>query len=283
MKLIAEIATYSINTTAEFTVKMICSLTLSSYKLDTSYNYTIMDSDKSISFNELSYQTKCTDLSIIYSAKMQDGNSLSSFISFNSVTRSFEVETSSNTNYGQYYIVLIATLQDSSLTSNDSFMWTLMVNLYENTTKEEEFNNTAPYFLSEPTDFDIIPGSEFEYTLPEAIDAENDTIFYTVDLGTAYSFTEYEDMTFSFAPLPKHLGEHDVKITLKDSAAKALSNIYAFTVFVSDSDLDEELREKYDREKNEYERFMTSFKAIVREIDMLGQLKLQFFDDWTYN
>ena len=48
--------------------------------------------------------------------------------------------------------------------------------------------------------------------------------------------------------MPKHLGEHEIKVTIKDNAVKSLSNAYSFNVEVTTSGMDASAREKYEQE-----------------------------------
>ncbi|WP_448268342.1 putative Ig domain-containing protein [Nostoc sp. DSM 114159] len=161
---------------------------------------------------------------LTYTATLENGESLPSWLSFNAATKTFS-GTPLNANVGSLNIKVTAT--DTALAqANDIFV--LTVNNVNDA--PEVFQAIAPQQATEDTLFTfIIPDNTFK-----DVDA-GDTLTYTATLENGDSLPSWLSFnaatkTFSGTPLNANVGSLNIKVTATDLALAQISDVFTLTV-----------------------------------------------------
>ncbi|MGV0101665.1 Ig family protein [Nostoc sp. DSM 114160] len=161
---------------------------------------------------------------LTYTATLENGESLPSWLSFNAATKTFS-GTPLNANVGSLNIKVTAT--DTALAqANDIFV--LTVNNVNDA--PEVFQAIAPQQATEDTLFTfIIPDNTFK-----DVDA-GDTLTYTATLENGDSLPSWLSFnaatkTFSGTPLNANVGSLNIKVTATDLAVAQISDVFTLTV-----------------------------------------------------
>ncbi|MEH2042211.1 putative Ig domain-containing protein, partial [Nostoc sp.] len=182
---------------------------------DTGFNFTIPDN---------TFKDVDTGDTLTYTATLENGNSLPSWLSFNTATKTFS-GTPLNANVGSLNIKVTAT--DTALAqANDVFLLTVQ-NVNDppevgneiadpETTEDTIFNFT----FSEDTFIDIDAGDNLTYTA---------TLENGNPLPTWLSFNA-NTKTFSGTPLNADVGSLNIKVTATDPALAEVSDVFVLTV-----------------------------------------------------
>ncbi|MEH2053294.1 putative Ig domain-containing protein [Nostoc sp.] len=181
---------------------------------DINFNFTISDS----------FQDPDPGDILTYTATLENGGSLPSWLSFNANTKTFS-GTPLNENVGSLNIKVIAT--DTYL-AQASDVFTLTV---ANT-------NDAPEVANAITAQQATEDTVFNFTIPANtfIDVDaGDSLTYTATLENGDSLPsclsfDANTKTFSGTPLNENVGSLNIKVTAKDIAQAQASNIFTLTV-----------------------------------------------------
>jgi Ca2+-binding RTX toxin-like protein len=161
---------------------------------------------------------------LTYSATLDNGNALPSWLTFNASTGTFS-GTPGNNNVGAIDIKVTAT-DGSGATVSDTFKLTV-ANV-----------NDAPTLQNAIADQNATEDSAFSFTIPANaftdIDA-GDTLTYSVTLENGSALPSWltfnaETRTFSGTPSNSDLGEINVKVTATDGSGASVSDIFKLTV-----------------------------------------------------
>ncbi|MDZ7953955.1 putative Ig domain-containing protein [Nostoc sp. DedQUE09] len=181
---------------------------------DINFNFIISDS----------FQDQDPEDILTYTATLENGDSLPSWLSFNAATQTFS-GTPLNENVGSLNIKVTAT--DTYLAKvSDIFVLTVK-NVND---PPEVFQAIAPQQATEDTVFTfIIPDNTFK-----DVDA-GDTLTYTATLDNGDSLPSWltfnaATKTFSGTPLNENVGSLNIKVTATDTASAQVSDIFVLTV-----------------------------------------------------
>ncbi|MEH2208188.1 MAG: putative Ig domain-containing protein [Nostoc sp.] len=180
---------------------------------DTVFNFTIPDN----TFIDIDGD------SLTYTATLENGNSLPSWLSFNAATKTFS-GTPLNANVGSLNIKVIAT--DTALAqANDVFVLTV-----NNT-------NDPPEVFQAIADKEATEDTVFNFTIPDNtfIDIDGDSLTYTATLENGNSLPSWLSFnaatkTFSGTPLNANVGSLNIKVTATDPALAKVSDVFVLTV-----------------------------------------------------
>ncbi|MEH2210726.1 putative Ig domain-containing protein [Nostoc sp.] len=161
--------------------------------------------------------------SLTYTATLENGNSLPSWLSFNVATKTFS-GTPLNANVGSLNIKVTAT--DPSLAqANDVFVLTV-----HNT-------NDPPEVVNEIANQQATEDTVFNFTFPDNtfIDIDGDSLTYTAtlengDLLPSWLSFNAATKTFSGTPLNANVGSLNIKVTATDTALAQVSDVFVLTV-----------------------------------------------------
>ncbi|KPA17908.1 Dystroglycan-type cadherin-like domain protein, partial [Candidatus Magnetomorum sp. HK-1] len=162
--------------------------------------------------------------SLLYSASLEDGNALPSWLSFDKETRNFK-GTPTNDDVGSINIKVIAT-DDSSESAFDTFMLTV-----------NNVNN-PPTVANELSDQIVNEDNELIYTFGantfQDIDT-NDTLSYSVALENgnelpAWLMFNKTTRTFKGTPTNDDIGTITINVTATDAASSNISDLFIITV-----------------------------------------------------
>ncbi|MFN6451438.1 MAG: putative Ig domain-containing protein [Nostoc sp. EfeVER01] len=181
---------------------------------DTVFNYTIPDN----TFKDVDAGDTLT-----YTATLENGDSLPSWLSFNVATKTFS-GTPLNANVGSLNIKVIAT--DTALAqANDVFVLTV-----NNT-------NDPPEVFQAIADKQATEDTVFNFTIPDNtfIDIDGDSLTYTATLENGDSLPSWLSFnaatkTFSGTPLNANVGSLNIKVTATDPALAQVSDVFVLTV-----------------------------------------------------
>jgi Ca2+-binding RTX toxin-like protein len=162
--------------------------------------------------------------SLTYSAKLENGNPLPSWLTFNATTRTFS-GTPTNSEVGSLNIKVIAT-DKAGATANDIFAITVA-----NT-------NDAPILGSAIADQTATEDAIFTFTLPANsftdVDA-GDSLTYSAKLENGNPLPSWltfnaTTRTFSGTPTNSEVGSLNIKVIATDKAGATANDIFAITV-----------------------------------------------------
>ncbi|MEH1949260.1 MAG: putative Ig domain-containing protein, partial [Nostoc sp.] len=181
---------------------------------DINFNFTISNS----------FQDQDPEDILTYTATLENGDSLPSWLSFNAATQTFS-GTPLNENVGSLNIKVTAT--DTYL-AQISDVFTLTVN---NTNDPPEVANEI---ANQPATEDTV----FNFTFPDNtfkdVDA-GDTLTYTATLENGDSLPSWLSFngatkTFNGTPLNENVGSLNIKVTATDTALAQVSDVFVLTV-----------------------------------------------------
>ncbi|MBX9256283.1 cadherin-like domain-containing protein [Desmonostoc muscorum CCALA 125] len=161
---------------------------------------------------------------LTYTATLDNGNPLPSWLSFNANTRTFS-GTPTNNNVGAIAIKVTAT-DSSSASVSDTFNLTV-TNV-----------NDAPTVANAIADKTTIENSVFNFTLPANTFADvdlGDTLTYTATLDNGNPLPSWltfnaTTRTFSGTPTAANVGNINVKVTATDTALASVSDIFNLSI-----------------------------------------------------
>ncbi len=162
--------------------------------------------------------------SLTYTATLENGDPLPSWLSFDANTQTFSV-TPTNDNVGS--LNLKVTVNDTSLTQA-SDVFTLTVNNV----------NDPPEVANELADKKALKNTPFNFTIPadsfKDVDA-GDTLTYTATLENGDPLPNWltfdtNQLTFSGTPTENNLGEQNIKVTVQDTSGDEASDVFTLTV-----------------------------------------------------
>uniref|UniRef100_A0A8J7CZ89 VCBS repeat-containing protein n=1 Tax=Desmonostoc muscorum LEGE 12446 TaxID=1828758 RepID=A0A8J7CZ89_DESMC len=161
---------------------------------------------------------------LTYTATLDNGNALPSWLSFNGTTRTFS-GTPTNNNVGAIAIKVTAT-DSSSASVSDTFNLTV-TNV-----------NDAPTVVNAIADKTTIENSVFNFTLPANTFADvdlGDTLTYTATLDNGNPLPSWltfnaTTRTFSGTPTAANVGNINVKVTATDTALASVSDIFNLSI-----------------------------------------------------
>jgi len=162
--------------------------------------------------------------SITYSAKLADGSSLPTWLSFDSATRTF-TGTPGATEVGSLQFILWGT---------DNYGYSAG----EYVTLNVAAPNHAPVLSTALQDLSVAEGTAFNYTLSSTAFTDpdaGDTLSYTATLadGSALpSWLSFNPATRTFSGTPNTLGSISVRVTAADSGNLTVSDIFDIAVSV---------------------------------------------------
>ncbi|MEH1860368.1 MAG: putative Ig domain-containing protein [Nostoc sp.] len=201
---------------------------------DINFNFTISDS----------FQDQDPGDILTYTATLENGDSLPSWLSFNAATKTFS-GTPLNANVGSLNIKVTAT--DTYLAKvSDVFVLTV------------QNVNDAPEVFQAIADKEATEDTGFNFTIP-------DNTFKDVDTGDTLTYTatlENDDLlpswlgfnaatkTFSGTPLNENVGSLNIKVTATDTALAKVSDVFVLTV-KNTNDLPEVFQAIADKEATE--------------------------------
>ncbi|KPA19342.1 adhesin, partial [Candidatus Magnetomorum sp. HK-1] len=175
-------------------------------------------------FDENTFNDIDLNDSLLYSASLENGNVLPSWLSFDKSTRSFN-GTPGNDDVGSINIKVIAT-DTSSESAFDIFMLTV-----------NNVNN-PPTVSNELLDQTVNEDSEFNYTFSENTfndEDTNDTLSYSAALENENELPLWltfnsDTRTFNGTPGNDNVGIITIKVTASDAAASSVFDVFIITV-----------------------------------------------------
>ncbi|KPA18428.1 hypothetical protein MHK_001354, partial [Candidatus Magnetomorum sp. HK-1] len=175
-------------------------------------------------FDENSFDDVDISDSISYSAVMEDGQSLPSWLNFDSSTRQFS-GTPNNNDVGTITITITATDIESKSVS-DSFMLTIN-NINDAPTLENEIPDQVAY-----------EASTFDFTFDENtfVDIDlSDSLSYSAVLENGESLPSWlvfdpSTRNFSGTPTNEHIGTIQIKVTATDESSESVFDIFMITI-----------------------------------------------------
>ncbi|KPA18000.1 hypothetical protein MHK_001782, partial [Candidatus Magnetomorum sp. HK-1] len=182
---------------------------------DTAFDFT---------FDENSFDDIDISDSLFYSAVLENGNTLPSWLKFDSSTRNFS-GTPNNNDVGKITVLITATDMASESVS-DSFMLTIN-NI-----------NDAPTLKNEIPDKIAYEASVFDFTFDENtfLDVDfSDSLSYSAVLENGESLPLWlifnpSTRNFSGTPTNDHIGTIQIKVTATDESSESVFDIFMITI-----------------------------------------------------
>ncbi|MGF1933640.1 MAG: putative Ig domain-containing protein [Nostoc sp. ChiQUE02] len=161
--------------------------------------------------------------SLTYTATLENGSSLPSWLSFNADTKTFS-GTPLNANVGGLNIKVTAT--DTAFAQASSVFLLIVKNV-----------NDAPEVVNEIADPEATEDTVFNFTFSEDtfIDVDGDSLTYTAtlengDLLPSWLSFNADTKTFSGTPLNEDVASLNIKVTAIDPALAQVSDVFVLTV-----------------------------------------------------
>lgn len=187
------------------------------------YWYTVGTGSEDILFDEVVQVPNCA-YTVAYSSRRVNasGKELSplDFVSYDSRTRTYEIETAVNGDAGFYFMQLVARLDDApgTVLFHD---WLLTVEEGDSSSYVDE--NHAPILEEDdlpPSVIEVIVGEKWSILLPEPFDEDEDVVIIKVNAGRASKFLDHDNYrSISIdegATTVEDIGTYIVQVVLRD-------------------------------------------------------------------
>ena len=113
-----------------------------------------------------------------------------------------EIETNDAAYVGKWKVYIVAETLGQQTTIQSTESYSFEVDIQDHTEDHTE-TNSPPEFTAEIPDLRVnAEDEEFEYTLPDIIDENDDKVIITVTLAGASDFLEFDESSLTFSLLP---------------------------------------------------------------------------------